>query len=440
MVNKAEQLIQALNLIQPRVQQNTGTPVLDTVATIKQSIAQHGLLSVLIQDSSAMADKSFRSTLLVLPSPNKHPDLPAGSIIEAKLNTALPRGAVLMIQADKGQLVIQAPKDTASKTQQIQVAIQYLTNQLTNQAPEKPVIIRQINQLIQQLPTPTKDALVQVLTGQSKPTTSADVSKPKQAQTNPPAPALQQVRQQTSLLAGFTQASKPSLQLPTQQASNTAPLSQLASVLQWLQSNTSEAKTNNLLPQLLAHIAKQTPDLLQMQAASMAMHKPATSGGQPLLNFLADTPESRLPQLLNGLLQHQTVAQLQHAAVNLQTDSPLTNHWLPFFHNQTLKAVEYDIEASEATQASERTWRVKVYFTLPPLAAICAELRFNASSLALTLWSETPQTLKLLQAHTETLQALLNNHVQCQPVACQYGMPPKKKKPDNPQQQVDIKA
>lgn len=455
MVNKAEQLIQALSLIQPRVQQKTTEPVLDMASVLKQSIAKNGLLSVLIQDSQPMSNKAFRAAMMVLPSPAATPELPAGSILSATLDKPLPKGAVLIVKAEKGQLVIQPPVDNASKVEQLRVAIRYLSNQLTNQAPNKTELLQQLNQVLQQLPANSRNTLIKLLSQQTPATgapnraqntvtavNAAIISEASKTSNKAPidikqplTPTLSTQRQQVQLLQGFSRATMPTT-LPDK------PLSQFAQVLLQLQqglSGSSESPNKvNLLPQLLANLPKDLASSLQQKASQMLGNQ-TPSTGAPLINT-GDGPEQRLPQLLNSLLQHQTISQLQHSALNLQTESPASLQWLPFFQQGLIKSAEYELESDATAERTERQWRLKVYFSFPPLATICAELRFTAKALNLTLWSESPSTLQRLQQHSESLQAMISNHVTCQSLHCQYGMPPKKTKPDNSQQQVDIRA
>lgn len=459
MVNKAEQLIQALSVVQPRVQQQSSEPVLNMAATLKQSIAKHGLLSVLIQDSQPMSNKAFRAALMVLPSPAATRDLPAGSILSATLDSPLPKGAVLIVKASKGQLVIQPPTDNASKQEQLRVAIRYLSNQLTNQAPNKAQLTQQLNQVLQQLPANSRNTLISLISqqGDSKlqlsppslaTTKTAVLSEPNKAPIDikqPLTPVLATERKQVQLVQGFSRAMLPTTLLNAQAATSTQsdkPLSQFAQILlqlqQGLASSSDTANKTNLLPQLLASLPKDLAASLQQKASQMLGSQPSSTGS-PLLT-MSDGPEQRLPQLLNSLLQHQTISQLQHSGANLQTDLPTSLQWLPFFHQGILKSAEFELASDTSPETKERQWRLKVYFSFPPLATICAELRFTTKDLSLTLWSESPATLQRLQQHSESLQAMINNHVSCQSLNCQYGMPPKKTKPDNPQQQLDIRA
>jgi hypothetical protein len=209
---------------------------------------------------------------------------------------------------------------------------------------------------------------------------------------------------------------------------------------------------------------RQHPASLQQALAQQAQKllSTPTPGYAPGVNVqMSGTPQPGLSQeSLHPLLQLRTLLEgmqgkLQNNAIQqslgalAQPDAPGVqqlsipmiwlgpNHWLNMEWWQEKSQSSSDSESS----ASKRKWRFRLFFELPPLAPLCADLHWSPEHTDLIFWSQDQGTLGVIHSHMDKLEQWTQGLGE-RSMHTRHGMPPKKTTPEPDQFKplVDIRT
>lgn len=117
-------------------------------------------------------------------------------------------------------------------------------------------------------------------------------------------------------------------------------------------------------------------------------------------------------KLLIGLLKHLdgAIARIQtHQLASLPQEDPSRQVWqfeLPIRHGEELDLFQIRIGREDAggNSAEETTWSLTLHMQLPPLGPMRVQLRLQGDNLSTLIWSERPDTNRLVQSHLNTLR------------------------------------
>jgi hypothetical protein len=150
---------------------------------------------------------------------------------------------------------------------------------------------------------------------------------------------------------------------------------------------------------------------------------------QPLLQLRAlleglqgKTQNNAIQQALGSLAQPDapTVQQLSIPMIWLGP-----NHWL----NMEWWQERPDAEGGEADTSAQRKFRFRLFFELPPLAPLCADLHWSPEHTDVVFWSQDQGTLGIINRHLDTLEQWTQGLGERELIT-RHGMPPKKTTPE----------
>lgn len=160
-----------------------------------------------------------------------------------------------------------------------------------------------------------------------------------------------------------------------------------------------------------------------------------------LRNWL-ESLQTRLQSQAIQTLQHQWVAPDQPTLQ--QSQIPL--HWMGLSGWVDMEwwqeRDENHKDANEQTDKVPQLWRMKLYFTLEPLAPVCADILWSNIATELTFWCEDAATLNHLNQLLPTLTSWTEGLGE-QNIQTKHGMPPKKAAANHPTENdhlVDIRT
>lgn len=142
-----------------------------------------------------------------------------------------------------------------------------------------------------------------------------------------------------------------------------------------------------------------------------------------LLESLQGKTQNNAIQQALGALANPEAPPVQQLSIPLLWLGP--NHWLNMEWWQ--ETPEDDEAQSEA--AGGRPFRFRLFFELPPLAPLCADLHWTRDHTDVIFWSQDQGTLGIINQHLDTLQQWTQGLGERE-MHTRHGMPPKKTTPE----------
>ena len=133
-------------------------------------------------------------------------------------------------------------------------------------------------------------------------------------------------------------------------------------------------------------------------------------------------------QLLEQVSQQQQVRTLTPSQADTPNDQPRQLQGIPLLADQQL--VWFDLERQPSEPASgdpdtkSREWILDLHFQLPPMAPVCARLRWHQDHARLEMLTDDTPTLRLMHSHLQGLQERLNElQLPVEEVQVRHGLP-----------------
>jgi hypothetical protein len=150
---------------------------------------------------------------------------------------------------------------------------------------------------------------------------------------------------------------------------------------------------------------------------------------QPLLQLRAlleglqgKTQNNAIQQALGSLAQPDAPP-VQQLSIPMIWLGP--NHWL----NMEWWQERPDTDDGEADTSAQRKFRFRLFFELPPLAPLCADLHWSPEHTDVIFWSQDQGTLGIINRHLDTLEQWTQGLGERE-LLTRHGMPPKKTTPE----------
>ncbi len=142
-----------------------------------------------------------------------------------------------------------------------------------------------------------------------------------------------------------------------------------------------------------------------------------------LLESLQGKTQNNAVQQALGALANPDAPPVQQLSIPLLWLGP--NHWLN---------MEWWQEKPEGEDAGEdtpgkRPFRFRLFFELPPLAPLCADLHWTPEHTDVIFWSQDQGTLGIINSHLDTLEQWTQGLGE-RALQTRHGMPPKKTTPE----------
>lgn len=173
-----------------------------------------------------------------------------------------------------------------------------------------------------------------------------------------------------------------------------------------------------------------SPDQLRQQLGQ----RPGGEAGSAQQTAMQQEQQSllQLRQTLEQVSQQQLVRTLQSILPDNPVDPPRVLQGIPLLSDQQLLWFELERHAEEKKSADKedghtQTWILDLHFQLPPLAPVCARLRWSQGQAELTFLTDDTPTLRAFHNHLDALKQRLDElSLPVGELQCRYGLPPRR--------------
>ncbi|HET8904436.1 MAG TPA: hypothetical protein VFN16_10615, partial [Saccharospirillum sp.] len=142
-----------------------------------------------------------------------------------------------------------------------------------------------------------------------------------------------------------------------------------------------------------------------------------------LLESLQGKTQNNAVQQALGALANPDAPPVQQLSIPLLWLGP--NHWL----NMEWWQEKPEAEDTGEDTPGKRPFRFRLFFELPPLAPLCADLHWTPEHTDVIFWSQDQGTLSIINSHLDTLEQWTQGLGE-RALQTRHGMPPKKTTPE----------
>lgn len=142
-----------------------------------------------------------------------------------------------------------------------------------------------------------------------------------------------------------------------------------------------------------------------------------------LLESLQGKTQNNAVQQALGALANPDAPPAQQLSIPLLWLGP--NHWL----NMEWWQEKPGSEGTSEDTPGKRPFRFRLFFELPPLAPLCADLHWTPEHTDVIFWSQDQGTLSIINSHLDTLEQWTQGLGE-RALQTRHGMPPKKTTPE----------